>query len=293
LEAIFARRQGSTESSAPPIFLVGPPRSGSTLVTQVLTDAFRVGYMSNLHCRWYGWPGFAERTFGAMVNKAPSDYASSHGRTRGLSAPAECGAWWYRFFPVEPAYATRRDISDRKLKAFARSLRDLEAAAGLPLIFKNLYASLRIEPIVSCFPDALFVVIEREEALNAQSILRARHKVHGCYEPWWSVPPPEVEELKRLKPVEQVVGQIRKIHDLIDGDVKRLGLADQVFRINYERFCSDVHGTLGMFEEFAATRGVALERRFDVPKHFPSVSHSGLPADLLQELDSCVRGVSD
>lgn len=38
----------------PPVFVGGAPRSGSTLVTQVITDAFEFRYISNRHRAWFG-----------------------------------------------------------------------------------------------------------------------------------------------------------------------------------------------------------------------------------------------
>ena len=45
----------------PPIFIIGAPRSGSTLLYQVLTDYFEVGYISNLHAHFFGSPACLER----------------------------------------------------------------------------------------------------------------------------------------------------------------------------------------------------------------------------------------
>lgn len=288
-EACMVAIAHEDSGSRAPVFIIGPPRSGSTLLMQVLTDAFDVAYLTNSHCRWFGAPALAEVVLRPLKRKRPSDYRSQHGQTAHITAPAECGQWWYRFFRRAPAYVTGNDVSRRKMRAFQRSIIAMRKAVGRALIYKNLYASLRIEPIVQYVPNALFVVVERDWLGNAQSILKGRHDALGSYDKWWSVPPPNVDELSSLPPVEQVVGQIESIYELINRDVNHLGIESQVFRTQYEDFCRDVHGTLERFSNFMARHGVELKRRFEVPENF-EVDHSvKIPKVMYEELRALVR----
>ena len=272
-----------------PIFVIGPPRSGSTLLMQVLTDAFNVGYLTNQHCQWFGAPAIADRILNPLAAKRPSNYKSRHGRTEQMSDPAECGAWWYRFFRREPAYVTKQDVNPRKMRAFRHSLQALEEAMERPLVFKNLYASLRIEPIVQHVPNALFVIVERDLVDNAQSILKGRMDALGSYEPWWSIPPPNAAELQSLKPVQQAAEQVRSVHSLITNDIERLELKGQTFRLNYETFCQDVHGTLKDLKQFALKNNVTLSPRFEVPAHFETRHDRKIPDAMYEELVNYVQ----
>lgn len=253
---------------------------------QAISDAFKIGYLTNKHCLFFGAPSIAEWISRPLVRKEPSHYKSSYGRTNHFSEPAECGAWWYRFFRKYPAYVSLEDVSNLNMSAFRRSLASLGGAMGLPLIFKNLYASLRLEPIAHYVPNALFIVIERDWVDNGQSILKGRYDTLGDYGKWWSVPPPNVDELAELPPVQQVVAQIESIHDLIDRDLHRLGLEEQTFRIRYEDFCQDVYGTLDAFQAFMAHHGVDLERRFDVPAQFPINRSVKIPQSMYEQLQA-------
>jgi hypothetical protein len=84
--------------------------------------------------------------------------------------------------------------------------------------------------------------------------------------------------------VQQVVGQIEAIHRLIDKDINRLGLEDRIFRVRYEDFCGDVHGTLERFLTFMARHGVELERRFEVPERFKISRLIKIPQPMHEEL---------
>jgi hypothetical protein len=253
----------------PPIFFLGAPRSGSTLMIQVIADALDVGYISNRHCQWYGAPVLAEHLFHPLANKPSSDYRSDHGTTSGPHAPAECGEWWYRFFRRRPPYVTVNELDPLKMRAFRRSIDALTNAVDKPLVFKNLYASLRIQAIAKFIPESLFVVVHRDEVDNGHSLLEARFKSAGNYDAWFSVEPPEVERLKALAPHEQVVEQIRHIHKTIDADLKVAGVAaDRRLDLRYEEFCADPRGGIESLRGFLELHGCFVKQLGAIPKPF-------------------------
>ncbi len=273
----------------PPIFILGAPRSGSTLAFQLISDAFDIGYISNRHSQWYGSPALAEKLFRPTSNRPRSNYRSNHGDTSGAHAPSECGAWWYRFFRQHPAYVTLPEVNENKMKAFRRSLSAFGQASERPLLFKNLYSSLRLEPMAKYVPEAIYIVIERDWVDNAQSILNGRMDALGRYDQWWSVPPPEVEELIKLPPEQQAVRQIASIYQLIKNDINRLNISERTFRIRYETLCDDVHGTLDRFQSFMKELGVELQRRFDVPTKFNINHRINIPESMHKRVIAEVR----
>lgn len=123
----------------PPIFFVGAPRSGSTLMIQVITDTFDLGYISNRHCQWYGAPALAERLFRPLRDKPGSDYRSEQGATKGEYAPAECGQWWYRFFRQSPPYVTLQDVDTGRIAALSAVGRRADQGPGSSTVVENLF----------------------------------------------------------------------------------------------------------------------------------------------------------
>lgn len=277
----------NTSFKHPPIFFLGAPRSGSTLIYQVATDAFDVAYLSNRHCQFFGSPALVERLFRPLQNKTPSDYTSHHGQTKGWAAPSECGQWWYRFFQRDPVYVTLADVDKRKMRNFRRSLLALTEATDRPVVFKNLYASLRLEAITKHIPEALFIVIKRNELDNAHSILEGRMKALNCYDQWWSVPPPNVEQLKLLEPAQQAVEQIRAVHNVISHAVVD-GLIDsnRVLTLEYEKFCDDVHASVDELEFFLGAHGVTVSRRNNIPEKFSINRDIRIDKNLYSELQA-------
>lgn len=244
-----------------PVFFLGAPRSGTTLAMQVITDVFDIGYINNLHCRYYGAPALAEQILGPTTGRARSDYKSVHGRTKGPYAPAECGDWWYRFFRRRPPYVTLAEVDAKKMLRFRRSIATLIHVFDRPVLFKNPYAALRIQAIAKYVPEALFIIIHRDETDNGHSLLEVRKKVHGDYARWWSMEPQAVEELRRLPAHEQVIEQVRHIHatiknDLYLGDVE----PSRCFDLHYEALCENPAGVMDQLQDFFEANGCKVGR---------------------------------
>ena len=253
----------------PPIFFLGAPRSGSTLAVQVITNALDVGYISNRHCQWFGAPALAEKLFHPTRNRPASNYRSRQGMTDGWHGPAECGEWWYRFFRRKPPYMRLDEVDPGKMRTFRRSVASLTNAFDRPIVFKNLYASLRIQPIADYLPESLFIVTHRDEVDNGHSLLEVRQRVFGDYQTWWSMEPPETEALKKLPSHEQVIEQIRHIHAVIEADLAGAGVsASRRFDLTFENFCSSPADLIGELEHFLVRNGCTVQRLTNPPEKF-------------------------
>lgn len=276
LAGLETRREEGGEAPLPqkPIFVVGAPRSGSTLLYQLLVVRFDVAYLSNLHCRFFGAPALVERAFGKRL-RPPEDFSSRFGSTRGLAAPSECGPYWYRFFRKSPQHVSLTDIEPDRLERLRESVRAFARAAGRPLVFKNLVNSVRLAPLAAALPEALFVFVRRDETDTAASILAGRRSVNADESDWWSVEPPEIERLRSLPPREQVLEQVRAVESLVDQAREEIG-RDRFLDVRYEDVCADTHRALESVATFAERHGVALRIRRDVPARFEPGAHSRL-----------------
>jgi hypothetical protein len=249
----------------PPTFIIGPPRCGSTLAIQVLTEALDFGFISNAHAAWFGAPAVAELAIRPVRRRRPSDFRSDLGRTTGRHAPSECPAWWYRFFPRQPPYVGPGNFDSTDLPSFRVSIQALTAASGRPLVFKNLYASLRIHAIMASVPESIFIVIKRPMEEVAQSLLAARLREFGTYDQWLSIEPPNIEELRTLPPSRQVMGQVQSIYDLIRADLISAKVpARQIFELDYQALCTDTVDCVRRFQEHLRLLGVTVGHRGEV-----------------------------
>lgn len=250
-----------------PVFVLGAPRCGSTLFFQALTTAFDLAYLSNAHCRFCGSPSLVERVARPLDGRAPSDFRSDHGVARGSTAPSECGEWWYRFFPREVRFDHPGNVAGRKINQFRRSLQKLTLASGRSVVFKNLYASLRLPAIREGAPEAVFLVVRRNRFHHAASILRARYKANGNYDDWFSTPAPSMYDRRGRSPAEQVVRQIDEIYGIIDLELTA-GAHGRCLDIQYESFCADPRGCMRRVAAFFDTTGVRAESLHALPESF-------------------------
>lgn len=232
----------------PPLFIIGAPRVGSTILFQLLVNRFDFGYMTNFHCLLYGSPALAHLVIRFLrIKIPPSPYESYHGKVEGLLSPSECGADWYKYFPVYPPYTEK--IEDEKMYRLRKSLIFFERAWGKPLLFKNMYNAFRLKPLIKAIPESKFIVIKRKVLANAISLLETRIRVYGNKNVWWSMEVPRIDELRKYEPEKQVLFQIKDIYEIINKAKEEFG-EDRFIEIKYEDILDDHNRVLNRIKKF-------------------------------------------
>lgn len=248
----------------PPVFVLGAPRSGTTLLYQLVCRAFEVGYLSNAHCQLYGAPSLAHSALAAWFDFSGTDrFESSFGDTPRAESPSECGDFWYRFFPRAYEAASRRpEIGEKERAALAVAVARLTDCFGRPVVFKNVMNVLRLKAITRAFSTSRFLVVERELLANAHSLLYARQRNLGCYDRWWSLPVPGFQELSSEPAERQVIAQIEGTQEVIQDGEEDAG-PGRFLRVPYEGICRDPEGTVRDVGRFLSETGGA-QRRTDI-----------------------------
>ena len=240
------------EPNHPIVFILGPPRCGSTFLVQTLVSNLDISYMSNRHAAWFGAPWFVERFARPRRPDAHDEHRSTHGVTSDPGGPSECGAWWRRFHPGD--LWEDPELASCDVDGFGRSLRLFSLAAGRPLLFKNLYASFRIPAIVKAIPNAAFIDLHRSEDAVARSILKTRQDTLGSLEAWWSMKPRGWESAAALSPEGQVRWQIAGVDRHIREGLAAAAIPDQrVLRIDYQLLCDDPRAVVDQVSQFISS----------------------------------------
>jgi hypothetical protein len=218
------------------LFILGLPRSGTTLVYQYIVHRLHVAYFTNAVGRRPYDPCRATWEQVRSGDTYRSDFQSEYGRSRGDLAPREAGNFWLRFFDID-AYQTPGDVKEADLAEMRESVHCTQALfSGAPFVNKNVKHVLRIPVLAACFADAHFLVVERDRVDVALSLLRARIDTLGSYDAWFSVKPPDYARLRGLDAVEQVAGQVLALERKMDDDLAGVG-AGRVHRLDYQAFC--------------------------------------------------------
>jgi hypothetical protein len=230
-----------------PVFIIGAPRTGSTIFYQILTNQFNVLYFDNLVSLFNKIPfiGFILSNL-VFKNCAHNCFKSHHGDTRkyGWHAPSECGAFWYRWLPKDRHFVDYSDINKLMVKQIRNEINAIINYFNKPVIFKNLNAGQRLRLIKKCFPDAKFIYIKRDPLYVAQSILKAKRKIGIKDNEFWSIMPPNVADLKKINGYEQIVKQIYFLQKQIEEDLQ-LFPEENILILDYKYLGSNLSKVLG------------------------------------------------
>lgn len=220
-----------------PVFIIGLPRSGTTLLYQIVTDLFDVIYFDNLVNIGRENICFSLRLSEIIFKNRPHhSYSSSYGNTYsdGLHAPSETGLIWYKWFPKNVSEVTPEMVPDKKKKQLKLLFSSIMNRTDKPLVIKNLYTIQRMKVLKEIFPEAKYIYIRRDPFFIAQSIYLARKKnLMNIDSEWWSVPYPGYESVLGLPAEKQIANQVFELEQMIQNELKDIN-RDNVFELNYE-----------------------------------------------------------
>lgn len=240
LDALLAARERSLyrrgASPHKPIVLVaGAPRSGTTIVSQVLVRNLPVIYFNNLTQVFPRSPIVANRLFGRLLREPERSFRNFYGRTRRLSGRNDALHIWDRWWGPDryhPPQAIPLPLAEDMRAFFAA----YESAFGRPIVNKNNALATCAKVIADALPTARFLLIERNAATNVQSILRAREMIQGDRRAPYGVPAPP--DWDAQTPIEEVCAQVVYHQRIAREQQAELG-SDRVWIVRYEDFCSD------------------------------------------------------
>lgn len=238
------------ESKFPSLFVIGAPRTGSTLLTQWLASTQSLCYPTNFLSRFYSAPSIGVLIQEMLFNKdfqygnefydiQPSyEFKSNYGKTEGVLAPHEFWYFWKRFFEFPEHAATEEKFKDEFIEeAFTADLNMLKNYYQKPVFMKGKIINFYLKPFAEKVENGLFLHMKREPAETIKSLLEARVKWTGKAENWFSWKPREINLLSHLSPLEQCVGQYYFIEKEI-AQVKNY-LGDRYIAVDYDEFCEN------------------------------------------------------
>ncbi|MEZ4888843.1 MAG: sulfotransferase [Chitinophagales bacterium] len=273
----------------PVIFVVGVPRSGTTVLTQLLLSAFQIGYVNNIIAKFWEAP-----YMGCILAKSLKDKQqklnigidSNYGFTNEYEGPHEFGYFWRRWFRYKDSHQIEGEqIAAEDIKILQQEVAAMESVFEVPMLFKNPAAlSLNIDFLAKAFPTSIFIHIEREPLFNAQSLLMGREKYGNSREDWFSVKPKEYAWLKDKNVEEQIAGQMYYTHKRIEDCLKELS-AKRKLTIPYEHFCEQPLQYLQEVESLLQLSGYSLQKREgDLPASLKNTNVLRLEKDVLKRL---------
>ena len=266
---------GHSDRRSDAVFVVGLPRSGTTLVYELITQGFDVAFLTRAFSYAYGLPNITTRLTTRYTHEPVASYESDYGRIPGRFAPAENHVIWERWFPVDPVlghYVPADRLAINARESAARMLDSMSAIAERPFVFKNVYFTMSLQAVLETLPGARFVVVNRPMESVCASVHRIRATMGNR---WWSVRPPLIDEVAGADVFEQSVFQCVRTAQILEREIRALP-NDRCLVADYEDVCAAPQDFLDRFESWA---GMGLERRSTgrIPASFEARSVASLP----------------
>ncbi len=269
----------------PVVFIVGPPRSGTTLLLQWLAQTGIFGYPTNLISRFYGAPYIGAKIQRLLTDpkfdfndefqdlRQSIDFNSTLGKTQGLLAPNEFWYFWRRFIPNEvPRNLSVEEAEQVDKSGFVSSLAALEVALEKPLAMKGIILQYNLDVLMHMLQnEVVFIHTRRHPFYNAQSLLKARESYYGTRNKWYSVKPEKYDQLKDKSPVEQVVGQVYFTNRAIERQIDQLPDACSL-EWPYESFCESPSQHFTRLTQQLRNHGFDVKRDYRGPEEFESTN---------------------
>lgn len=263
---------GADKPLLPPLFILGTPRSGTTLCMQWLAASGAFSYPSNLIARFWKAPHI-----GAMCQQMLTDPAydfrgefsdlsfhdpeqkSELGKTRGLMSPNEFWYFWRAIFPGDGDIGI--DLSaatEAQYGQFRRKLAEFSSVRNKPAVTKGMIVNHQVSALAANVPEALFLYLDRDPSAAAWSLLRARERMHGDAAIWYSFATPNRAALQSLPAPQQVMGQVNTIRRDIQHQLSELP-PNRSLSLEYAELCEAPEDCFGKLRALYAAHGVALE----------------------------------
>ena len=282
------------DKEIPLIYIVGAPRSGTTLLSQVVSRYLPVGYVNNLMARFWLKPVVGVRLSKILLGKnyrQAIGFESKHGVTDGLVGPHEFGYFWEHWFQLNDSKT--HHLSAEALARLDRGglqnilEQELLSNFDMPVVFKNVICGFQAPFLVNVHKNSLFIHITRDLRSTCASILESRFKRYGSYDAWWSLKPSTFLSFPD-DPVSQVVNQVIDCRREFDEQVLSSGA--EMIKIKYEDFCRNPNYVLLMICSKVANMGWLMAPTDSVPP-FQVQNDTILPDELIKKLDNKIKSL--
>jgi hypothetical protein len=266
LEFILSCKYKEIGKISRPIFIIGAPRSGSTLLSQILFNKYKFSYINNLSKDLYGCQILSAKIIKQLKKTETTNkltYESYYGAMSGIDAPHEGGSFWFQWFPrTGILHSSENNFNETKINQIKEKVGIIENYYNAPFFNKNLYITLWIETLIKIFPEALFIVIKRNLLNNAKSLLKGRLDINNDKNKWFSVPPKEYNSIKEKNCYRQVIEQVYYLNKQIDNDLREY--TNNCIYVTYEMLCNSTSKTIENIDNFLGLNGFKSQSEFDI-----------------------------
>lgn len=231
LAASWECRGTDSVGDCPQILIVGSPRSGSTLLSQILASTLCVSYFPNVSALFPSAPIWSTRKWMRDFDVVPRAVNNFYGQTVGLRGINDGFHIWNRWLGSHRYHVDDRpgELECLDMRAFFGTW---SATFSKPLLNKNNRNVDAMEVLAGALPRSYFVIVERDLVMIVQSLLRARTFIQGSESAGWGL---FADEASQGDPIESACRQVTRIQTRIDQQLFRIP-PDRCLKVQYEHF---------------------------------------------------------
>lgn len=253
----------------PHMFIIGAPRSGTTLLYQILAAHLDIGYVNNLIASFWRSPLYGIQLSKKLLpKKIKSSYHSDFGRTESVDEVHEFGYFWHELLGY-PEMAQQDAAFEESMdwKRIVMVLNNMAHIFRRPMVHKHFLLAFHVQKMLRVMPKASFLHISRDIEKNAISILNARELYSGGVNNWIGPKPREYSWLRNETPWRQAVGQVY----FLEKNIREAFIASgykNCCEIRYEDICKRPREIIEKIQETFKFCGFAVQKTSEPPAYF-------------------------
>ncbi len=242
-------RDDSLDEYCPNMYVIGLPRSGTTLLTQVMFNGLNIACTSNLVARFWSAPLFGFSLAKAVCGRAKAkEFLSQYGKSTDPRSPHEFSYFWHALLKINGDHAAGASYnmsdSEANLLDLKSTLVNINHIVGGPVVYKPLELVLPfLTKLRLLLPQSMFVYLERDPVDVALSLAQGRLDYYGDVERWFSSQPDNYEQIKSLPFDEQIAMQVLSLRRMYREAIATLP-EDNLLHVRYEDLCGYPHQVL-------------------------------------------------
>ena len=225
-----------------PIIIIGPERSGTTLLYSILSNQSDLYWFSRLDTIIPEAPFFSSyfrRCLSSLLlNKIVyRSIPKTISRSKGILPPSECLSYWRLIFNwgtennyiVDNDYFDENDLSTPiKVRIFKDIQKRLLFSNKKRLLIKQPGFALKIRYLNALFPDGIFLHIIRDPVDNIISIIEAKAQTNEKY---WGIKVPGWRDFINENYAAQAGHQLKSILEIIESDSHKINNRDKRYLV--------------------------------------------------------------
>lgn len=271
-------------NNLPPVFILGLPRSGTTLTYQCFLNSFHFSYLSNVSHFFYRIPFLSclISNFLVIFTNYRSTFVSSKGFVSGPLGPAE-GLHFWRYWMAATLYQSpiqNSELNTTRIIYLKKVFSALSPCYG-PFLSAYLGHLLCLDKLFNFFPSAFYIRIHRNPLLVALSIKSCFDKEESS---WFSLMPSECNNLENQSIYMKIASQVYWLSKRLSYQPPNINFFDVCF----EDLCENPSQVMLRFYSYCKSQGVDLALKNPPPVNFSQKSLDSYHVSDVREMKKCL-----